>query len=1277
MQKKVLSILLITILTSVAAETITFDNNWGRHRLFNVISETPNGIEIVFSAYEIVIEDVLINDEPMKAVSVPGMFLPSEEGAPNVGGTGRYIAIPQGSHAIATIIDARTEVYHNIELAPAPKVPKENDDSPIQYKKDMQIYSQDAFYPESAIKLSEPTQLRGVDVVLLHVAPLQYNPITKDLVVYKDIRVRINFIGGNSHFGEDRLRSRFWEPILQGNLLNYKSLPKINFYAPERINSRTGYEYIIIVPNDPIFEAWADTIKNWRKLQGISCDVFSLTEVGGSDSAAIKNFLQNAYNTWDPAPVAFLLLSDYPSSGRTYGITSPRRYSSWANEYYISDNWYADYNNDTLPEMHHARICAQDESDLSIMINKFLSYERNPYTAANFSDEPLVAVAWQTERWFQLCGEVIRGFLINSLGKNPARQYAIYQGAPTPGCAWSTYGWTASAVAYWNSLGYVPLTNPYDATWWSNGSATGITNAINSGAFLVQHRDHGYTGGWGEPAYGLGDLNNLTNDMYTFVFSTNCQTGQYNYPSEVFIEKFTRIEHGALGANAPSEVSYSFYNDAYIWGVYDGLWPQFDPGYGMSDMTGSDDLRPCMAMTHGKFYLDAASWGLGPGGKWITEGLFHHFSDAFATLYSEVPTNLTVSHDNVLTAIADSFVVSADNGSVIALTVNGEIIGVAAGTGAGVAVPIIPQTPGNIMKITVTKANYYRYEADVPIISPNYAYLVLGTTIIDDSGADGLVNPGETVDYGIFAKNIGALGASGVYGILGVADPYVTIITDSSWFGDIHVDDSLRSNPDYSFSVAENCPDGHTIDFTLTLHDSMDTTWVLSPDVMVYAALLSCQSQTVSGGSWNNGLLDPAETADLIITLKNEGSVVAQNVTSTLITYLPDSITINDGSANYGSINPGDTVNNASDPFNLTASGLIPFGTLVDFGLIVESGVYLDTINFTLMIGQNPPTDTGYYYAYYSGGAYYQSPVFDWIAIDTTQSTNPGVSLNLATNQTVVVNLPFTFKYYGVNYSKLSISSNGWVALDSTNSTDNSNTTIPNVDGPPKMIAGIWDYLNPGATGPGDIYYYYDAANYRFIVEYFKVDHYPSGNPETFEIILYDPAYYSAPSGNGDITVQYLTGIVVPSSVTIGIENSTQTVGIEYLFNGTYDSLAAAVTDSFAIRYRSQVPLGIGEISGLSSIPMQTLLSAILPNPFGQHINISYQLGRPSAVDLFIYDVSGRLIRSLAHGTNSAGYYNLVWNGYDDLGRRVPAGVYFVHFQAGNYREVKKAVLLR
>ncbi|UCD06732.1 MAG: hypothetical protein JSV98_02490, partial [candidate division WOR-3 bacterium] len=58
-------------------------------------------------------------------------------------------------------------------------------------------------------------------------------------------------------------------------------------------------------------------------------------------------------------------------------------------------------------------------------------------------------------------------------------------------------------------------------------------------------------------------------------------------------------------------------------------------------------------------------------------------------------------------------------------------------------------------------------------------------------------------------------------------------------------------------------------------------------------------------------------------------------------------------------------------------------------------------------------------------------------------------------------------------------------------------------------------------------------------------------------------------------------------------------------------------------------------------------------------------------------DAAGRLVRTFADGRQAAGYYTVQWDGCDDLGRKVPAGVYFVRLHTDDYQDVQKTVLLK
>lgn len=730
---------LLIIAVACPAATVVFDGNRGQAGLV-VSSSSESQVEVTFRLASMNIEEVDVAGTPMQQITIPGVILPNDVGAPDLPGLGRFIAVPEGAQARLEILSLKSQVFEGLDVIPAAQMPFETDDSPLTYEKDEAIYGRDALYPDQAIRLSDPVSLRGVDAVILGITPFQYNPVTRELVVYTDVDVRVTFEGGTGHFGDDRLRSRHWEPILQENLANYSSLPEIDFGA--RASTRDDeYEYVIVVPDDPTYIAWADSLKRWRTLQGIDTGIVTLTETGAT-YGEIEDWVDNAYNTWATPPVAVLLLADYVSNGGTTGITC----GPYSYYYYtcVTDNWYADVNGDYLPDIAFARMTA-NPSNIETLVRKAIDYERYPSTNADFYHQPVVACGWQEERWFTICTEIVYGFLHNVLGKAPVREYAIYQGSP--GSIWSSNANTYMLIDYFGpgGLGYIPDTPEHLTDW--GGNAARLNSDINRGAFIVQHRDHGGETGWGEPDYDIGDLAGLSNDDLPFVFSINCLTGKYNIGGQCFAEAFHWMNQGALGLIAASETSMSFVNDAFVFGIYDLLWPEFDPGYPARGRdTGSTNLRPAFANASGKYYLQASNWPYNPEDKELTFQLFHHHGDAFTTLYSEMPQALTVSHQGVLPVGASTFQVTADAGSVIALTVDGEIIGVAEGTGAPVTMTVDPVPVPGTARLTVTKANYYRHSEDVLVIYP-VTYEIAPATVPVSQPSDVTVTVWDSEGY--------------------------------------------------------------------------------------------------------------------------------------------------------------------------------------------------------------------------------------------------------------------------------------------------------------------------------------------------------------------------------------------------------------------------------------------------------------------------------------------------------------------------------------------------
>ena len=91
----------------------------------------------------------------------------------------------------------------------------------------------------------------------------------------------------------------------------------------------------------------------------------------------------------------------------------------------------------------------------------------------------------------------------------------------------------------------------------------------------------------------------------------------------------------------------------------------------------------------------------------------------------------------------------------------------------------------------------------------------------------------------------------------------------------------------------------------------------------------------------------------------------------------------------------------------------------------------------------------------------------------------------------------------------------------------------------------------------------------------------------------------------------------------------------------------------------------------------QTRLISNYPNPFNPETAISYAISETGNVKLSIYNLRGQKIADLIDEIQEPDFYNIIWNGTDDKGNKVPSGVYFYTFKTGRYSSTKKMVLIK
>jgi len=315
------------------------------------------------------------------------------------------------------------------------------------------------------------------------------------------------------------------------------------------------------------------------------------------------------------------------------------------------------------------------------------------------------------------------------------------------------------------------------------------------------------------------------------------------------------------------------------------------------------------------------------------------------------------------------------------------------------------------------------------------------------------------------------------------------------------------------------------------------------------------------------------------------------------------------------------------------------------------------------------------------------APVYNWIEINQL-----GTNLNLTDDSHTIVPIGFDFAFYGEDFNELTVGSNGWASfLSCLNGDEQSpdcevinhffNNSITFPIGPYGLLAPFYDDLDDNVgTEPFNIFSYADTENHRFIVQWDDLangendDLCPNNcDKETFQLILYDPDYYTTQTGDGIIIFQYKEiHDVDDHGSTVGIESLDKNEGIQYLFNYSYHPGASTLSDGLAIKF-----LVTDEVldNNNVNIPSAFTINSVYPNPFNPSTNVNIDLELTANIELSIIDVNGRLIDNLYSGTLSAGNHDIVWN----PNGKVASGVYLVKLDVLNegISIVKEITLLK
>ncbi|UCG43061.1 MAG: hypothetical protein JSU73_00140, partial [candidate division WOR-3 bacterium] len=96
-----------------------------------------------------------------------------------------------------------------------------------------------------------------------------------------------------------------------------------------------------------------------------------------------------------------------------------------------------------------------------------------------------------------------------------------------------------------------------------------------------------------------------------------------------------------------------------------------------------------------------------------------------------------------------------------------------------------------------------------------------------------------------------------------------------------------------------------------------------------------------------------------------------------------------------------------------------------------------------------------------------------------------------------------------------------------------------------------------------------------------------------------------------------------------------------------------------------------------ADLPGRVSIQQTSPNPFRLFTTVGYGLPAPTHVRLEVYGPAGERVATLVDRLEAAGYHSATWDGRDDAGGELAAGIYLLRFEAGTYTTTRKTQLLR
>ena len=814
---------------------------------------TDDGFRATFSFNAIEASETSTEKGVFSTLRMDGTYPAGNVGEPSLPVVHQLIAVPYGASNVSVKVVSYTTSEYNLNdynintvMPQQPSVRKDMKPEDVKFVYNEAAYAQKSLSERPLTDLETLGTMRGIQVGSLTINPVNYNPVDNTIEVYNDIQVEVSYNDYDKAAAESEFLRTFspYFYTVYRSMFNWRD----DVYDEHPDLYQTPVKMLVIA--NRMFEDCLQDWISWKTLKGFYMDVNYTDEIG-TTAAAIRQFIQQKYA--EDAPTFVIIAGDcglVPAS------------CTGAASHCVSDIQYMSVDNDLFPDIYHSRLTAENVQQMQNILDKTLLYEQySNLPDPTYLSNVLLIAGWDS-------------------------YWTAYDGAPSIQYALEYYYNTDhgfNEINYW--LGQ-PYTNCYAS--------------MNTGVGFVNYTAHGSNTSWADPSFTVSNVNSLTNVGKPFLAMGNCcQAADWGISSTCLGEAMVRNNMAAAYAYIGSCPSTYWYEDYYFtvgatnvfgqmptydqtaYGIYDAVWDN-DVFNTVSAMPFIGNIAVCYA--HAGGYQGSVS------DQYYWES-YHVLGDGSVLPYRIQPTENNVSHMAIFPIGMSNYEVSAEPGSYVAISMNGELHGTGLVDESGtINLEVEPVLTAGDVTICVTGLDKIPYIATVPAAALEGAYVSV------DSFVTGTPHVGDETDLTITFKNVGTSAVSGEAQVtLSCEDENLTILNGNGTFTGLDPEATVTVEG-FSYQIAQGVADGtkFTINTTVT---NGDNSWEGRVIVTACEAILVYQSM-----EWVGGFV-PGETVGVTFTIENTGHYMATNTYATLSTTSEYASIVND-SIFVGSIDP-------------------------------------------------------------------------------------------------------------------------------------------------------------------------------------------------------------------------------------------------------------------------------------------------------------------------------------------------------------------------------------